>query len=254
MNALIDSATNLKSLIKFEWKNTKFEGITGISENIETVCDILGREFTSLIELSVHMNYNLKYCHWKEGSVLGGLSRLPALEGLSIGVAGACACNNFYTCIQQFNHLKSLTIESPLVFAGRSCLPCTKIISNHLPNIFDKLQHLTSLRMVYINPKNRNFLNEIITKIPKIQTLHLIGFHNMNGEKLLFVIRNATKLTELNLQESRFTFTRALYSELVEECQQNNRFLRISVSQGMKRALFASLKDGYRKEFVQILS
>lgn len=253
-NALIESAGQLTCLQKFTWKNTKFHGIDSISENIETLCSILGRKCQSLTEVSLHMNYNVKYCYWKEKSVLGDLKRLPHLSSLSIGLAGACACNDFFTCIQQLNKLKSLAIESPLIAAGRICLPCTKVISNHLPSIFAKLRNLMSFRIVHINPRVADFLNEIVMNCSHIQELHLIGFHDMNENKLFSLIQNTIELKVLNVQETRFRFTVTLYKRLVDECQRTKRFIRILVGHEMKRTIFAALQDGYRKEFVQIIS
>lgn len=254
-SALIKCAVHLKRLTKFAWKNCKFMGVSSISETIETVCDILGHGFKTLTDVVVHMNYNVKYCHAKDSSVLNGLTRLPQLARLSIGLAGACACNNFYANIQQLNQLQTLAIESPLVFAGHNCLPCTRVISNYLPKIFIHLRSLTSLRLVRVNPHNDNewFFNQITANLAQIHELHLIGWYNINTDQLLTLIRDASKLKLLNLQETKFQFTIEFYTKLLNECQQNNRLIKIVIGQPTKSLLSAKLAKHYRKEFVQIL-
>lgn len=252
VDALVESAAHFKCLTKFVWQNSKFDGIQGASDNIATVCDILGREFETVQMVSIHMNYNLKYCTVNgECSILNGLKQLPYLKELSIGLAGACACNNFYGVIQQLEQLKSLSIESPLVFCGRNCLPCEKLISNYLPKIFDKLQNLTNLRVVRVNPQpTEHLINKIIDKLQHIDELHLIGIRQFNGENLLSLVRGISKLKNLSLNETRFNFTRELYMNLVNECQ--NRHLKILVSQNVRRTILTRAAGQYRKEFVQI--
>lgn len=251
-SALIQSGAQLKCLKNFTWKNSKFAGILGTSDTIQTLCNILGREFASLTQVSVHMNYHLKYCHYGQEPILSGLRRLSCLQSLSLGIGGACACNNFYASIQQLN-LNALAIESPMVFGGRVCLPCTKVISNYLPNIFSHLSHLTKLRIVHVNSDNECLLNEIINRLPDLEHLHLIGYRKMNAENLLSLIKSINGLKMLNIDETRFEFTSKLYEQLVGVCYHLKRSLRIFVSQGMKRALFNQLQNCYRKEYVEIV-
>lgn len=251
-NALVDGAANFKCLSTFVWQNSKFEGIESVSDNIFTVCDILGCEFGTVEAVTIHMNYALKYCNGNgERSILSGLKRMPQLKSLSIGVAGACACNNFYDVIQQLVQLESFAIESPLVFGGRSCLPCEKVIGNYLPKICDKLRNLTNFRIVRVNPQQTEyFFNEIMDKLKHLEELHLIGIRQFNEENLLSLVRNIPKLKILLLNETRFNFTKSLYANLVSECQ--NRHMKIVVSANVRRTLLTHVATKYRKEFVQI--
>lgn len=256
VDALIESAAHLKCLTNFVWQNSKFGGVDGASDNMATVCDVLGREFETVRAVSIHMNYGLKYCdgnNGERGSVLDGLKQLPHLKSVSIGMAGACACNNFYAVIQQLTQLKSLAIESPLLFGGRNCLPCEKIIGNWLPKIFHKLRSLTSLRIVRVNPaQTEHLINEISEKLQHIDELHLIGIRQFNEENLLSLVRNLQKLNVLSLNETRFNFTRELYMNLVNECQ--SRHLKIAVSQSVRRTILSRVAKHYRMECVQIVA
>lgn len=251
--ALIQSAPFLGRLSRFVWINSKFDGFSGISENIQTLCNILGDNFTKLSSVTVHMNYGVYYCHHKDESVLNGLRELTNLESLSIGVAGACACNNFFAGIQKLNQLKHLAIESPVTFAGRQCLPCNRVLSNYLPKVLGYLPHLISLRLIHANKHNEHLLDEIGERLPQIQELHLNGYHKMNAEKLHCAVQKMHDLKIVNLKETKFHFDSELYFKLVEECIQRKRLLKIFVGSEMRRSLLAGLKDAYRKEFVQIL-
>lgn len=257
VDALVESAAHMKCLTQFVWQNSKFDGIQCVSENIATVCDIVGREFETVQSVAIHMNYGLKYCTADgERSVLLGLKQLPHLKSLSIGLAGACACNDFYGVIQQFVQLKSLAIESPLVFGGRiNCLPCGTIIANYLPKIFAKLPNLTHLRVVRMNSNHQSadyMINAIMDKLQQIDELHLIGIRQFNGEHLLSLVRNIPKLKLLSLDETRFNFTLELYMDLVNECQ--TRHLKIIVNPNVRRTILARVAKHYRKEFVQIIT
>lgn len=256
VDALIESAAHFKCLTKFVWENSKFYGVQSVSDNIVTVCDVIGRELETVQLVSIHMNYGLKYCDGNNGlrgSVLDGLTQLPHLKSLSIGVAGACACNNFYAVIQQLTQLKSFAIESPLLFGGRNCLPCEKIISNHLPKIFHKLRNLTNLRVVQVNPRQiAHLINEISEKSQHIDELHLIGMRQFNADQLLSLVRRMPKLKILSLAETRFHFTRELYMNLVTECQ--NRHLKIFVNQSVRHTILSRVAKHYRKEFVEIVA
>lgn len=256
VDALIESAAYFKSLTNFVWQNSKFDGVESVSDNIATVCDIIGREFETVQMVSIHMNYGLKYCNGnngQRGSVLDGLKQLPHLKRLSIGVAGACACNNFYAVIQQLAQLKSLAIESPLAFGGRICLPCEKIIANYLPKILHKLRNLTNLRVVRVNPTQiEQLINEITENLQHIDEIHLIGIRQFNEQHLLSLVRNIPKLKLISLNETRFNFTRNLYLDLVNECL--NRHLKVFVSQSVRHTLLNRVANDYRKEFVQIVA
>lgn len=254
MDALVESAAHFKCLTKFLWKNSKFNGTQSVSDNIATVCNILGREFETLREVTVHMNYGQKYCNNNgEQSILNGLKQLPHLKSLSIGLAGACACNDFYGVIPQLEQLKSLAIESPLSLGGRNCLPCEKIIRNYLPKIFDKLRNLTSLRIVRVYPERIEHLtDEIVDKLKHIDELQLIGIRQFNGENLLSLVRDIPKLKMISLNETRFDFTRELYLDLVNECQ--NRHLKILVRETVRHTILARVAKQYRKECVQIIA
>lgn len=253
-DALVENSIHLENLEHFEWVNSKFDGISDISDNMETLCDILGGNFQQLTQITVHMNYHTSYCHRNNGSVLNGLCKLSNLENLSIGIAGACACNDFYGCLQKLGHLKKLAIESPVIFAGHQCLPCGKILNNHLPRIFSYLPHLIGLRIVHINKDNEDLLDQIGAELKQIQELHLIGYRKMNGDKLIGTLRKWRTLEVLNIQQTKFHFSGALYSELVEECIQSGRLLKIIVGAEVKRTLFTRIGNAYRKEFVQILN
>lgn len=252
VDALVMSGAHFKCLTTFVWQNSKFDGIQSVSDNISTVCNILGCEFKTLQAVTVHMNYALKYCNGNgECSALDGLKQLPHLESLSIGVAGACACNNFYDVIQQLEQLKSFAIESPLEFGGHNCLPCEKVISNYLPKIFEKLRNLTNLRIVRVSPQRiEHLFNEIMDKLKHIDELHLIGIHQFNGENLLSLVQNMPKLKILSLNKTRFNFTKELYENLVHECQ--NRHLKIVVSQNVRRTILVRVANQYREQFVKI--
>lgn len=258
VDAFVESAAHFKCLTTIVWQNSQFDGMSSISENISTFCDILGRDFKTVEMVTVSMNYGLKYCHNTNGgheSILDGLKRLPHLKHLTVGLAGACACNNFYGVIQQLQQIQSLAIESPPVFAGRYCLPCIKIIANYLPNILGKFRHLTSFRIVHVNShRTEHLFNEIIDKLKHIEQLQLIGIQHVTEENLEFLIQNLEKLKILVLYETKFRFTSDFYVKLVNECQKNKRHLYISVSQctSVQRKLLASLKNVYRKEYVQI--
>lgn len=252
VDALVESGAHFKCLTNFVWINSKFDGIQSVSDNISTVCDILGREFETVQAVTVHMNYDLKYCKSNDErrSILSGLKQLPHLKSLSIGVAGACACNNFYDVIQQLEQLKSFAIESPLTFGGRNRLRCEKVISNYLPKIFDKLRNLTNLRIVCVNPQRTEHLfNEIMDKLKNIDELHLIGIRQFNAENLLSLVQNIPKLKIISLNDTTFNFTEELYNNLMNECQ--NRHLKIIVSQSVRRTILTRVAK-YCKEFVQI--
>lgn len=257
VDALIECAAHFKCLTNFVWQNSKFDGVHGASDNIATVCEILGREFETVQLVSLHMNYGLKYCDGNNNgercSVLDGLKQLPHLKSLSIGVAGACACNNFYAVIQQLAGIKSLAIESPLAFGGRSCLPCEKIIGNCLPKTFQKLRNLTSLRVVRVNPaQTEHLISEIAENLQHLDELQLIGIGQFNEDHLLSLVRNIPKLKMISLNETRFNFTRDLYMNLVDECQ--NRHLKIVVSPSVRHTVLTRVAKHYRKEFVQIVA
>lgn len=251
--ALMQSADYLTNLKHFEWKNSKFNGIAEISANISTLCQILGQQFPHLSQVTVHMNYGLNYCHRNDDSVLNGLCKLANLENLSIGIAGACACNNFFGCIQRLDHLKKLAIESPIIFGGRQCLPCKKIISNYLPRVFCFLPHLRSLRIGHVSKDDADLLDRICDQLPDIQELHLNGYRKMNEEKLHRVVHKLRNLKIVNIQETRFHFSRALYLRLLDECIHSKRLLKVIVGIEMKRAIFGGIHNDYRKEYVQIL-
>lgn len=256
MDALVESAAHFKCLRRFVWQNSKFDGIQSISETIFGVCDILGREFDTVHAVALHMNYGIKYCQRiGDRSVLDGLKKLPHLKQLSIGLAGACACNDFFHVIRQLEQLKSFAIESPILFAGRSCMPCTKVIANYVPNIFDKLRNLTSLRIVHINSHHSTHLfDEIVDNLKHIEELHLVGIRGMSDTVLLSLVRNMPKLTILSLLNTKLRFTAELYANLVAECQTNVRHVKITIGKSVRHTLLARVAGQYRKEYVQIIA
>lgn len=180
---------------------------------------------------------------------------LKHLVTLKIGCAGACSCANIAGFVAKLTRIIDLTIESPLQYNNVPCRPCSKELNETLGIHIAKLSQLKALRLVHVCKEEQNLL-ETIAQMPEMQEIHLIGYRLTHQQKLLDLVERAKKLTGLNFDGTKFTFTVDLFKEISDIIQKRNAGpLTIHLDAAMYASLLTALSDdsAYDNRFVRLL-